>query len=539
MRLQKIGCIALFLCALTHAAEAQVVINEIMFAPSGSEFFDEYIELFNAGDRAVDLTGWRIGDDEETNALVGDAMVLAPGAYALVMDAGYNAHSTHYDPLPDTALNLTVDSATLGHSGLSNVHPERILLIAAAGDTVAAATYQPGNPLGISEEKIDAAQGDAPENWTDAKWPTPGAVNSISVKDRDLTLARNTASPVRVPWGGSTAVVLTVTNIGRERATSYEIAVNGNGVAVGDRLDAGDSTRVTIPIANPPAGETPFRARLAFAGDQDTTNNAATWIVIGGMARGQVVIAEVMAQGAEWIELYNRSPDPVSLSEWTISDVRTTGAFGAGAMIEGLGHVLVAEDAGRVAARYPDLSAPILSLTRWPRLNDGGDALVLRDATASVVDSVFYPAQETEASMERIDLAIAGESDNWLVSQSPIGATPGAANSVRFEDEVAGVSLIAEPNPFVDRVAIKYAVPFPRLHANLWVFDRTGRRVASLLEGVEGGSERVVQWDGRADNGHLLKPGIYILYLEAGTPDGKLFRVREPVVIARGLNDRR
>ena len=96
---------------------------------------------------------------------------------------------------------MTVDSATLGHSGLSKVHPERILLIAAAGDTVGAATYQPGNALGVSEEKIDATKGDAPDNWTDAKWigGTPGAVNSISVKDRDLTLTRNTQSPVRVP----------------------------------------------------------------------------------------------------------------------------------------------------------------------------------------------------------------------------------------------------------------------------------------------------------------------------------------------------
>ena len=537
MRVQKIRCIALLLCVLTHAADAQVVINEIMFAPQGSEFFDEYIELFNAGDRAVDLTGWRIGDDEETNALVGDAMALAPGAYALVMDAGYGTGATPYDPLPDAALRLTVDSATLGHSGLSNVHPERILLIDAAGDTVAAATYRPGNPLGISEEKIDAANGDAPANWTDARWPTPGAVNSVSVKNRDLALTRNTASPVRVPWGGSTEVILTVTNIGRERAATYEIAVDGDGVVVGDALDAGDSTRVAIPISNPPAGENPFRARLAFAGDQDTTNNVATWIAIGGMARGQVVIAEVMARGAEWIELYNRSPDAVSLSEWTISDVRTTGAFGAGARIEGLGHALVAEDAGRVAAQYPNLSAAILSLTRWPRLNDGGDALVLRDATATVVDSASYPAQETAASMERIDLAIAGARDNWLASQSPMGATPGATNSVRFADDVAGVSLLAEPNPFVDRVAIKCEVPSPRSHANLWVFDRAGRRVASLLESVEGGSQRVVQWDGRADNGHRLKPGIYILYLEAGTPDGKLFRVREPVVIARGLDD--
>ncbi len=95
-RCALVWCISL----LGGAADAQVVINEIMFAPQGSEFFDEYIELFNAGDRAVDLTGWRIGDDDETNALVGEAMVLAPGAYALVMDEGYGTRSTHYDPLP-------------------------------------------------------------------------------------------------------------------------------------------------------------------------------------------------------------------------------------------------------------------------------------------------------------------------------------------------------------------------------------------------------------------------------------------------------
>ena len=359
---------------------------------------------------------------------------------------------------------MTVDSATLGHSGLSKVHPERILLIAAAGDTVGAATYQPGNALGVSEEKIDATKGDAPDNWTDAKWigGTPGAVNSISVKDRDLTLTRNTQSPVRVPWGESAEVILTVTNIGRETAASFEIAVNGAEALVGNMLPAGDSTRVTIPISKPPAGENIVHAELLFSGDQDTTNNVAPWTVMGGMAPGQVVIGEVMAQGAEWVELYNRSPDAVHLSGWTLSDVRTTGQFEAGATIEGLGHVLVAEDAGRVALQYPDLDVPILSLTRWPRLNDGGDGLILRDATATLVDSVFYPAQETEASMERIDLAIAGDRDNYLASQAPLGATPGAANSVRFADEVAGVSLWAEPNPFVEQVAIKYEVPSPR-----------------------------------------------------------------------------
>ena len=253
----------------------------------------------------------------------------------------------------------------------------------------------------------------------------------------------------------------------------------------------------------------------------------------------QVVINEVMARpadGSEWIELYNHSPDAVHLSEWTLSDLRTTGQFGAGSVINGGGYAIVAQDANAIGLQYPNLDVPILSLTRWPRLNNGGDGLILRDATATLVDSIFYPAQATAISLERIDLTVAGDQNNWLDSQDPRGATPGAANSVRFNNEVAEVSVVVEPNPFVDHVAITYRVPSPRLHANLWVFDRTGRRVATLLESIESGSQRVVNWDGSNDNGQILKPGIYVIYLEVGTPEGELFRARKSVVMARGIS---
>ena len=253
----------------------------------------------------------------------------------------------------------------------------------------------------------------------------------------------------------------------------------------------------------------------------------------------QVAINEVMARpvnGSEWIELYNRSSDAVHLSGWTLSDLRTTGQFKASAVIDGGGYVIVAEDADAIGLQFPGLNVPILSLTRWPRLNNGGDGLILRDATATLVDSIFYPAQKASISLERIDLTVAGDQDNWLDSQDPRGATPGAANSIRFNDDIAELSVAVAPNPFVDQVAITYRVPSPRLHANLWVFDRTGRRVASLLESIESGSQRVVNWDGSNDNGQILKPGIYVVYLEVGTPEGKLFRTRKPVVLARGIS---
>ena len=253
----------------------------------------------------------------------------------------------------------------------------------------------------------------------------------------------------------------------------------------------------------------------------------------------QVMINEVMARpvdGPEWVELYNRSSDAVHLSGWTLSDLRTTGQFKAGAVIDGGGYVVVAEDGDAIGLQFPDLNVPILSLTRWPRLNNGGDGLILRNATATLVDSIFYPAQEASISLERIDITVAGDPDNWLDSQDPRGATPGAANSVQFNDDIVELSVAVDPNPFVDQVAITYRVPSPRLHANLWVFDRTGRRVASLLKSIESGSQRVVNWDGSNDNGQVLKPGIYVIYLEVSTPEGELFRVRKPVVLAKGIS---
>ena len=58
----------LFLCLFTHAARSSVVINEIMYhAPDNTL---EYIELYNAGDSAVDLSRWTLKDDLDSHAFV-------------------------------------------------------------------------------------------------------------------------------------------------------------------------------------------------------------------------------------------------------------------------------------------------------------------------------------------------------------------------------------------------------------------------------------------------------------------------------------
>ncbi len=187
-----VGCAVVLATFGVGRTSGQVVISEVMFDPSGSEFYDEFIEIQNLGEDSVDMKGWRVGDGEETDGIVPRAggTVLHPGGVGLVLDAGYFEHSTRYDPLPEDALILTVEDATLGKGGLSNTRAERIVLVAPSGDTVAVMMYGVGNRPGHSEEKIDPFGGDGPENWTDSRWEggTPGRVNSVSPKADDLAL---------------------------------------------------------------------------------------------------------------------------------------------------------------------------------------------------------------------------------------------------------------------------------------------------------------------------------------------------------------
>ena len=59
---------AAFHWALPHTASAQVVINEFQYDDTGTPDDREFIELYNAGPAAVDLTGWTLGGYDTATA---------------------------------------------------------------------------------------------------------------------------------------------------------------------------------------------------------------------------------------------------------------------------------------------------------------------------------------------------------------------------------------------------------------------------------------------------------------------------------------
>jgi hypothetical protein len=77
------------------------------------------------------------------------------------------------------------------------------------------------------------------------------------------------------------------------------------------------------------------------------------------------------------------------------------------------------------------------------------------------------------------------------------------------------------PNPFRSRASLSFALPGPR-DVRFAVFDVTGRRVVSLVDGRLPAGEHRLSWDGRDGQGRPVPPGVYFLRLES--PDGSRAR---------------
>jgi hypothetical protein len=75
------------------------------------------------------------------------------------------------------------------------------------------------------------------------------------------------------------------------------------------------------------------------------------------------------------------------------------------------------------------------------------------------------------------------------------------------------VALSAFPNPFQSMMQISYELP-EEDNIELQVFDQSGRRMATLVQGqVAAGSHRI-QWDGTNTQGKQLPNGVYYLRLQ-------------------------
>ena len=535
-------------------AKNTVVVSQVYGGGgnTGATYTHDFIELFNRGTSAIDITGWTVqyapaaGTTWSSTPLLG---TIPPGGYYLVQEA-QGAGGSMGLPTPD-AIGSTAMSATAGKVALVNVNTA--LTGACPGDTTiedlvgyGSASCSETSPVGTLSNTNAALRNsdgcdDSDDNAADFSLGAPSPRNSASPAhscQHSLVVTVDPAgggsvakSPDQPSYAHGSTVQLTATQ------TSGYHFVNWSGDATGS--------------ANP--------LTLTMNSDKLVTAHFAL-NTLGGI----VVISQVYGGGGnigalyrqDFVELFNRGNAPVDITGWSVQYASASGDTWSSTPLAGTiqpgQYYLVKEAQG--AGGTLDVPTPDAIGTSTMGANDGKVALVSDSnvltgscpGDASIVDFVGYgtsncseiapaPALENVTAALRNSQGCDHVGNNALDFSSGTPAPRNSASPLHFCAEwlavdphpITALALApVAPNPSHGGSRVSYALP-TETRVRLRVLDLQGRVVATLVDGImpAGGHEAV--WNGSTPGG-AASSGLYFVRLET---DGK--RLVRSVVLVR------
>lgn len=556
-------------------SQGSLVINEIMYAPAGDE--PEWIELFNTLDDSLNLRTWFISDSDPDRRQIisADDFIIPPEGYGVIAKSE-DFFLVHHSP--------SFPIVITGFPALNNGSADAVILFDEYGAVMDSVWYDPGwgGNDGRSLERIDETMPSINRfNWgvcEDSAGSTPGRLNSIARLTHDLSIS---AMQVRMTMGSNERIPhidVVVLNSGREPASGYSISfyadANLNGIREREELigqvfppgelQSGESSQISWEYSDPPSGKIVIVAELVYNADMRTSDNVASAIVSHEYENRILVINEIMydpLEGeSEWVELYNRGSDAVDLQSWTIEDGPTpAGNINRSSLASNRfqvrpGEFIVVAADSSILSRFPNLVEAgdgnrviILNESSGLGLGNSGDAVVLRDLTGAVIDSVFYDPDwhnpqliDTKGrSLERINPDLdSNDERNWSTATSGPGGSPGSQNSIFTVSRPTSSSLSINPNPFSpdadgfeDFCLISYTLPAVTAVIRARLYDIRGRKIRTLADHELSASTGQILWDGKDDSGRRARIGPYVLLLEAIDTQGTLVTAEKAVVV--------
>jgi len=518
------------------------------------------VELFNAGDVAVCLQGWRLesgngaGPGRWTLEWEGTAAdTVGPRSFFVIGEE-------LVEPEPQAVADLDLQNG-----------PDACRLLAPAGaaDLVgwgdhAYGEYYEGRPsaeagAGVSLGR-DPDGTDSDDNAADFSGLEPPSPAGFNRPPCDLELVRAGRSRYTPAGAAQLDIVCLIRNLGSDSCGARtELTVSLAGLVSSSLLpeapSPGDDARAVVRVPGPGEGLHPATVWVDCEADPRSANDSICLSVL--VPPPPLVVNELMARplgsDCEWVEILNRSSAALSIKEWTIEDSagKPREITGDDLRIEPGAFVVVVESEEDFRSAYPGFGAGSQAVALrpaggWPTLNDVqgtdgfADRLVLRDRYGTAVDSVAYGAGwvAAGASLERIDPAAGAEAFNWS-PHSGAGGSPGRRNAVSALVPGGAGWLNLAPTVFSpdgdgdrDLVAASIRVERPGT-VRLSVYDINGRLVRRLVDGGRVEATRVAFWDGLADDGSPAPRGVYVVLLEGGFPAGEPIRAKAAVVLVR------
>ena len=461
-RCDSVLCRVLVVVAVTLAvassaaiAAGKLVINEVMINEPGSETALEWVELFNSGDDSLNLKNYLFIEAADTTRFVlrwihaRAFVVLARKPLSTDGTASFerqwgNGSNVWGD---DTLESYPVLPAKMSLRN-SNDSVTIVELATGLGETV---KWETSPPDGVSLERINPnteARGKNFKYCRSKTLSTPGAVNSVIAKNRDLGFIEDDCE-IFVPPSAAEPVILrlAIANLGLLSAPPIAVTIvddrnfdgkadQGDTVILSELPALAIDSTVTSDIEVPAKpGHRAFIVRLPE--DDDSTNNRLEFECVIGPRAEELQIAEIMnnadlSHGGEWIEVAGVVNYDLSMRGWKLEIDGGETALDSISVIPAFSRAIICQDSSALRQAYHSLRCPVFQPTAWHTLGNGSGTIVMRMGLGAISDSVTYLGGEPARSWERDPDSTSQEFHSlFYLSTDSLGATPCAVNSPR------------------------------------------------------------------------------------------------------------
>jgi len=305
--------------------------------------------------------------------------------------------------------------------------------------------------------------------------------------------------------------------------------------------------------------------KLSVSGLKDVNGNvmknAELEFVYYNAKVNDVVINEVLfnpySGGVDFVELYNRSPYPINLlglniakrddegnlaSQYNISDYNS--------MLEPYSYLVVTTDSLNIQNTY-NYGGMFAQINTLPSFPDDEGTVVLYDYRDSIIDEFNYNENMHYAlisdpegvSLERVDYNMpTQDSSNWHSAAESAGfATPGLVNSqyIDMSQQLNSGTVTLNPEVFSpdndgydDQLYINYSFAEGGNTADVYIFDKNGRLIRTLVTDELLGTEGYWIWDGLDDGNNKVRIGIYAVIVKVFNMDGTVSVYRKAAVVS-------
>jgi hypothetical protein len=277
---------------------------------------------------------------------------------------------------------------------------------------------------------------------------------------------------------------------------------------------------------------------------------------------GSVVLSETLFNpklgGGDYIELYNRSDDPVSLKNWSFGNLNADGEMDDleritdfNLLLKPTSYLVFTEDELFLRDFYADYQKEnVVVVPKLPSMRNTDGTIFLLNSEGEVFDRFDYDEvfhhpiidDKDGISLEKKNLDInSNVFENWQSAAVEVEfGTPGYKNSQGNQTEADNERVWVEPLVFTpngdglnDETFLNFAFVKAGNVLNARVFTVSGVPVKLLAENKLLGTSGKLVWNGTDSSGNELPVGYYIVVADIFNPDGITERHKKKVVLGR------